>query len=1834
MSENLSPTLSLIVSAAQAVETLSALKGALGGLGAELAAFKQMQGGPATAVSGEAALLKSALRELTQSVATSAAETSGALSAMAEKQAQILDKILARAEGTAVKVKAASALAAAESAKAEKDLASGFNNVQTGAPINLAVQIQSAKMAGEAVVKEAAAAEAQKLRVVEAGAASNLRIQMNTAKVAGDASVAEFNKAEAAKKKAAEDAAAYMLSVQLRSAKMAGDFAIAEQKRIAAEAVASQRVAAVSGGVGAVGAAALAASRAAEKESAAAAALHAKTMRPLIDANTVAMKEAHSAARGLASGMNAMWLTWGSIVPLMAGAAISHGLVSAVKAGADFEYQLTLIKALSEDATYSVGEMGAKIKELSTGSLFSATETVGGLRALVTAGFDVKDAFTALPAVMRLAVAGEMQVGEAALIASSAMHAFKMGAGDIEHIGDVLAKAAAISATDVKSMADSMRLASTVADQYGLSIETVSEGLVLLAQRGIKGTSAGTAFRSMMTELAAPGQKAEQVMKALGIAVYDATTKQMKPQIEILDQLRDKLSQYDQQTQNSALKAIFNERGAKEASAYLAATSEQLAKIRQDLAEASGFMFRTVEELKTTTQGEFMTAMVTLKNSLLGVFTDLEPSLQGVLKAFKEMAGSSELKAFLVTTGKIVLDITEFMLSYGKAILGVATAYAVLRAAEAGLGGLALLTAGLTKAGGAAKLLTVETTAAAGATALLARAEGAVALNATAASLTATAVGAETAALRLTSVASVMSTVLTGAVGFLRMAGWVGLVVTVVYELAHAFGLVGSSADAAVGGERKVQSEYAKSIGLLDKEIARLKEKRDLQSRGVDTPAKANLQDVFASSAAKYDKSLTALQDAHKKGEATGIGSSAFNNMYAAQKEYEGIKSRVLEQATLENEEKAASAKAAAARNTEFQSRFGTKHLDINAIGKQPRSNSGAKQAEAVDLAATKAQLGAIDEAYKNHQGYIDDLAKQGILNERQRVVETESIQVSRLAADRSIYVELANNSKLHLVEREKYRGMIETIDAKIETEHRKSIDGVLLADKKMAEEQAKGITAIAETAKKQSMLREADASRPGLDALKKENAQLVENIKLVGKSAAEKADLKSQAESLAAYTLEETAAIYDQAAAYAKVYEAAADKIAIEQGLGVISEKASGIYTANAEAMRKEAVEIRTRSQLLTEMGDAEQLAQAQANWVGVLKNMMDQGSTAFRQFMSDGVSGWHSFTQKIRDVFKNTVVDYIYSAFAKPIFLQLVAGLAGSMGATSIAGAAAAEAAKSSMSMGGLASNGISLYNFGSTVGAGNTSLMGLGQAGYAGANMSAGEAAAAAQAYSQAGYPAVAQAITSGNSMFGASAGAAGAVEAAGAAGAGVAGAAAGASGAGVAGATTGLSTLPASVLPAEAAFGSAASGVAIGEGATTLGATATTTTTGGVVGGLSATGWGIIIAAVIVAVMALLPKGGGPKSGGSAWSGGTGERLYTPSNADNAFQVQTDSLLEQYKSIVKTVKGTEENVSFGMGGDTDPLGTAQNHVHSLVRSGGKTVYNSDVEAGRGTDEWAAAITLEAKKSLIGALKATDLGKAFNSLLASADMSDPDAILKSVMELKGYFDILQSFSSDNPFTTASTLAKQESKDAMTKYKEAGDALRALVSDGVTTMGKLSAAITDRYTTELTLAKQINDVRQGGVDMFAQSIRNAKYSATDNQGKYSILDQEADALRALLSKAIDVTTIQQTASKLNDAINSAFGLLDQGQQAAHLPEFIEKFEAAAKQEKERLDEAKKQVLEDHKALSDVVASAVDKALAKTGSLIDRAADAIPKEVVITVHNQSVFGVETTVIA
>jgi TP901 family phage tail tape measure protein/lambda family phage tail tape measure protein len=389
--------------------------------------------------------------------------------------------------------------------------------------------------------------------------------------------------------------------------------------------------------------------------------------------------EGHAAARGLAGSLGTLWITYGSLIPLLAGATIGSAFINAAKAGSEFAYQLTFVKALGGESAEAVQKLSDAALSLSQTGLRGPTEIASGFRILAQAGLDASEALEAMPQTLNLATVGEMEMEQAAVTLVGVMKAFNLTVKDSERVGDVFAKAAALSQTSVQGMTEAMKTASVVGEQYGANLEDTATAITLLAKVNITGTAAGTSFRNMLKELYAPVPQSAKAMENLGLKTKDAEGN-LRNFADVIYDLKGRLSDFSKGDQVEILQRLFGERGAKEAVAMLALTKDKWVELRDEIKNSKGFMEGVATELENTAKGKWAQAINTMKVQLVTAFNEMEPifsQLADNLKAlFADPAFLQNLKA--IVGG--MASLTNAVIEMAPHLITLAQAWVVYKA--------------------------------------------------------------------------------------------------------------------------------------------------------------------------------------------------------------------------------------------------------------------------------------------------------------------------------------------------------------------------------------------------------------------------------------------------------------------------------------------------------------------------------------------------------------------------------------------------------------------------------------------------------------------------------------------------------------------------------------------------------------------------------------------------------------------------------------------------------------------------------------------------------------------------------------------------------------------------------------------------------------------------------------------------------------------------------------------------------------------------------------------------------------------------------------------------
>ena len=202
-----------------------------------------------------------------------------------------------------------------------------------------------------------------------------------------------------------------------------------------------------------------------------------------------------------------------------AGAAFGAAAFFPIKEAATFEEAMSRVKAVTTETQVTFEDLEVKARDLGRTTQFTASEAAAGMRFLGMAGLDTTKVLEGIGPALDLAAAGELELAEAADIATNVMSAYQLSTKELPHIMDVLAATAASSNTSVRELAEGLSYAGPTAAAAGVSLEETAARLGLLANNGIKASRAGTNLRGVLAGLLLPTPQAEKALAKLGVVI-------------------------------------------------------------------------------------------------------------------------------------------------------------------------------------------------------------------------------------------------------------------------------------------------------------------------------------------------------------------------------------------------------------------------------------------------------------------------------------------------------------------------------------------------------------------------------------------------------------------------------------------------------------------------------------------------------------------------------------------------------------------------------------------------------------------------------------------------------------------------------------------------------------------------------------------------------------------------------------------------------------------------------------------------------------------------------------------------------------------------------------------------------------------------------------------------------------------------------------------------------------------------------------------------------------------------------------------------------------------
>lgn len=333
-------------------------------------------------------------------------------------------------------------------------------------------------------------------------------------------------------------------------------------------------------------------------------------------------------------------------IAAIAGTLVGLGLVTqqlstAIMLGAEFEQTIVNAAAkfggMAAKGTKNFQQLEQAARKAGATTEFTASQAGESLNFLALAGFNVQQSIAALPGIIDLATAAQVDLGIASDIATDTLGAFNLQTKDaaqlqknLTRVTDVLAKTTTRSNTNMEQLFEVFTDAGPVATSLGASIETVAAMAGRLADAGIKSSVAGTTLKNTFLSLSATTPQAEKQLARLGIRLKNEQGN-FRDMFDILGDLNGALGDMGDVERAGVLKDIFGKIPIAGVNVLLKTGADNLRNFRTEIENAAGATQLMAKQMRNTRLAQFKTLLSALEGTKISFFAAIDRVLGNVV---------------------------------------------------------------------------------------------------------------------------------------------------------------------------------------------------------------------------------------------------------------------------------------------------------------------------------------------------------------------------------------------------------------------------------------------------------------------------------------------------------------------------------------------------------------------------------------------------------------------------------------------------------------------------------------------------------------------------------------------------------------------------------------------------------------------------------------------------------------------------------------------------------------------------------------------------------------------------------------------------------------------------------------------------------------------------------------------------------------------------------------------------------------------------------------------------------------------------------------------------
>lgn len=363
-------------------------------------------------------------------------------------------------------------------------------------------------------------------------------------------------------------------------------------------------------------------------------------------------------------------------------AVVGFGKAS-IETGMSFDSAMSQVAATMGVTTQSIGNLRDFAMDMGSKTAFSATEAAEALNFMALAGYNDEQAMSALPNVLNLAAAGNIDLAAASDMVTDAQSALGLSMEQSSVLVDQMARASSKSNTSVAQLGDAILTVGGTAKTLAGGTTELNAVLGVLADNGVKGAEGGTAVRNVILSLGAPTDKAAKALNAMNVEIYDAQGN-MRPLPEIFGDLNGQLSTMTQGERTQVLNDIFNKVDLKSVNALMGTNVERWEELTTEIDNSRGAAEKMAATQLDNLAGDITLFKSAMEGAQIVISDSLTPTLRGFVQfgskavstlsdAFRDggLSGAMEALGTVLSDGlNMVISKVPDMINAGMKLLG------------------------------------------------------------------------------------------------------------------------------------------------------------------------------------------------------------------------------------------------------------------------------------------------------------------------------------------------------------------------------------------------------------------------------------------------------------------------------------------------------------------------------------------------------------------------------------------------------------------------------------------------------------------------------------------------------------------------------------------------------------------------------------------------------------------------------------------------------------------------------------------------------------------------------------------------------------------------------------------------------------------------------------------------------------------------------------------------------------------------------------------------------------------------------------------------------------